>query len=217
MKSRNVVVSLFLVLFLIAAGGAWWLRMSVDGLVKQAIERVGPQLTGVTVKVDSVRIQAAEGSGMIKGLVVGNPQGFEVRQALALGEIRLAIDASTITKDVVVIKELLLVAPDVYFERGQGGDNLLLILKNADAWAARDPAAKKDVQGKKFVVESLAIRGGKAHFGGSTAAVAMPSLLLKDVGRKSNGVTADEVARQALRAVQGSASVLAAQYSPALK
>ncbi len=76
-------------LALLAVGGAWWLFASLDGLVKQAIERWGPEITGVTVKVDSVRIEVAEGRGTIRGLVVGSPKGFEAPQALKLGEMRL--------------------------------------------------------------------------------------------------------------------------------
>ena len=218
MKSRNVIVSLFLVLFLFAAGGAWWLFMSIDGLVKQAIEHWGPQITGVTVKVDSVKIRASEGSGTIRGLTVGNPKGFEAKHALTLGEMRLTIDASSITRDVVVIKELLLVAPDVVYERGQGSDNLTLIQKHVDAWVAQNAGAKKKDEGpgKKFVIENLVVKDGKAHFG-TTLSSSMPDLHLRDVGRKSNGATAGEVVKQVWGAMLGSVSNLASRVGSAIK
>lgn len=37
------------------------------------------------------------------------------------------------TKDVVVVRELMLVAPDATYERRQGSDNLAVIQKNVDA------------------------------------------------------------------------------------
>jgi len=218
MKSRNVIVSLFLVLFLVAAGGAWWLFMSIDGLVKQAIERWGPEITGVAVRVDSVRIQVGEGRGTIRGLYVGNPKGFEAKHSLALGEMRLTIDPASITKDVVVIRELLLVAPDVVYERGQGSDNLALIQKNVDAWVARNAGSgkKADGPGRKFVIQNLIIRGGKAHFGTALASP-IPELHLRDVGRKTEGATAGEVVKQVWGAMLGSVTNIAARAGSAIR
>jgi len=216
MKARNVIFSLILVLFLVAVGGAWWLFMSIDGLVKQAIEHWGPQITGVSVSVDSVRIQAAEGRGMIRGLAVGNPKGFDAKHALTLGEIHVTIDPASITKDVVVIKELLLVAPSVVYERGQGSDNLTLIQKHVDAWVAQNAGAKKDGPGRKFVIDSVIIKDGKAHFG-TTISLPMPDLQLRDVGRNSNGATAGEVVKQVWGAIQHSISILALRVGSAIK
>jgi hypothetical protein len=218
MKSRNVIVSLILALFLFAAGGAWWLFMSIDGLVKQAIERWGPEITGVTVKVDSVRIQVAEGRGTIRGLVVGNPKGFQAKHSLKLDEIRLTIDPASITKDVVVIRELLLAAPEVVYERGQGSDNLSIIQKNADAWVAKNSGAPaKDAgPGKKLVIESLVIRNGKAHFG-EAISLPMPDMQLRDVGKKSNGATAGDVVKQVWRAMLGNVGTLASSLGSAIK
>jgi len=218
MKSRNVIVSLFLVLFVIAAGGAWWLFMSIDGLVKQAIERWGPEITGVTVKVESVKIEAAAGRGTIRGLVVGNPKGFEAPHALKLGEMRLTLDAASLTKDVVVIKELLLAAPDVVYERGQGSDNLTVIQNSVDAWVAGHAGARKpgDGPGRKFVLENVIIKDGKAHLGGALSAP-IPDLHLRDVGKKSNGATAGEVVKQVWGAMLKNVGNIASRMGSAIK
>ena len=218
MKSRNVIVSLILALFVVAAGGAWWLFMSIDGLVKQAIERWGPEITGVAVRVQSVRIQVTEGRGTIRGLFVGNPKGFEAPHALKLDEMRLTIDPASITKDVVVIKELLLAAPDVVYERGQGSDNLAVIQKNVDAWVAKNAGEKKPDAGpgKKFVIENLLIKDGKAHFG-TTLSSSMPDLHLHDIGKKTNGATAGEVVKQVWGAMLHSVGNLASRAGTAIK
>ena len=217
MKARNVVASLFLVLFLVAAGGAWWLFMSIDGLVKQAIERFGPEITGVTVRVEGVRIQASEGRGTIRGLVIGNPPGFAAPHAFRLREMRLTIEPASITKPVVVIRELLLVAPDVVYERGQGSDNLALIQKNVDAWVAKHAAAKADdAPGRKFVIQNFVIRDGKAHFGTSLSSP-IPDLHLHDIGKKTDGATAGEVVKQTWSALLRSVGNLASRAGAAIK
>lgn len=218
MKTRNVVLSAAAVAVIAAAGGIWWLTTSIDGLVKQAIERWGPEITGVAVRVDSVNIKVREGSGTIRGLFVGNPKGFEAPHALTLREMRLTIDAASIPRDVVLIRELLLVAPDVVYERGQGSDNLAIIQKNIDAWVAKNAGAKKADAGpgKKFVIENVLVRDGKAHFG-SALASPMPDLHLRDVGKKSNGATAGEVAKQVWGAMLRNATNLASRTGSAIK
>lgn len=217
MKTRNVVLSAVVVIALAAGGGAWWLYRSLDGLVKGAIEHWGTQIAGVAVRVDSVKIDVASGRGTIKGLWVGNPKGFGSPHALTLGELSLALDPSSITKDVVVVRELLIAAPDLVYERGQGTDNLSAIQRNIDAWVAKNAgAAKKDGPARKFILENVIVRDGKAHFGDKLSAP-MPELHLRDVGRKSNGATAGEAVKQVLGAMLRTAGDLATRMGSIIK
>jgi len=218
MKLRKVLLPAAAVAVLAVAGVGWWLFASVDGLVKQAIERWGPEITGVAVKVGSVKIEVAEGRGTIRGLVVGNPKGFEAPQALKLGEMRLTLDPASVTKDVVVIRELLLVAPDLTYERGQGSDNMTVIQKNVDAWVARHAGSKQADAGpgRKFVIENLVVKAGKARFG-TTLSSPLPDLHLRDIGKKSNGATAGEAVKQVWGAMLRSVGNLASRAGAALK
>jgi len=217
-KTRHKVLSAFLVMALLAIGGAWWLLYSLDGLVKQAIERWGPEITGVPVKVASVRIEVAEGRGIIRGLVVGNPKGFQAPHALKLSEMRLALDPASVTKDVVVIRELQIVAPEVVYERGQGSDNMTVIQKNVDAWVAKmGGAPRKDAgPGKKFIIEQLRVREGKARVGTAVAAP-MPDLHLRDIGKKTGGATAGEVVKQVWGSMLRSVTSVAGRAGSAIK
>ena len=44
----------------LVGGALWWVYASRDALIKQAIERFGPQLTGVSVEVASVKLGRAD-------------------------------------------------------------------------------------------------------------------------------------------------------------
>ena len=215
MKLRSGLLSFGAVVLLLVAGSAWWLYASMDRLVKQAIESWGPEITGVVVKVESVRLEPTAGRGTIRGLFIGNPKGFDAPQALRLGEMRLTLDAGSLTKDVVVIKELLLVAPDVTYERGQGSDNMTVIQKHVDAWVAKH-AGKSEGPGKKFIIENLVVRDGKAHFG-TTLSSPIPDLHLRDVGKKTNGATAGEAFKQTWEALLRSVGNLASRVGSAIK
>jgi len=218
MKTRNVVLSVVLLVALAAGGGAWWFFRSLDSLVKSAIERYGSQITGVSVKVASVKIELTEGRGTIRGLVIGNPKGYEAPHAVSIGEISLRLDPASVTKDVVVMKELVLAAPDVVYERGPGGDNMAVIQKNVDAWVAKNSGPKQSGAGpaKKYVIENLFLRNGRAHFG-TTVSAAIPDLHMRDVGKKTNGATAAEVFKQVWGALLRSVGNLAVSAGGMLK
>ena len=218
MKTRNIVLAAVLLLVLAVGGGAWWFLRSLDGLVKSAIHKWGPEITGVAVKVDSVRIEVTEGRGAIRGLFIGNPKGYDAPHALKAAEIRLTLDPASLTKDVVVVKELLIASPDVFYQRGPGGDNMKAIQKNVDAWVAKHAGPKdpKAGPGKKFIVENLLVRDGKAHFG-TTLSSPIPDLHMRDVGKKTNGATAGEVFKQTWDALLRSVGNLASRAGGAIR
>lgn len=219
MKTRNVILIVVLLLVVAVGGGAWWFLRSLDDLVKSAINKWGPEMTGVAVKVDSVKIEVAAGKGTIRGLLIGNPKGYQAPHALKVGEISLVLDPGSVTKDVVVVKELLIASPDVVYERGPGGDNLSAIQKHIDGEVARlgggkgakksEPAPSSS-DGKKFVIDNLYVRDAKIKYS-DTVTLPMPDLHLRDVGKASNGASAGEITRQVWGAIAGSAGNLASR------
>ena len=214
MRIRNVVLIGLAVAVLAAGGGLWWLYASRDALVKRAIEHFGPEITGVSVTVRRVKLEPAEGKGSIAGLEVGNPAGYKTPRSVTLGEMRLAIDFGTLTSDVVHLKELVIDAPAITYERGPGGDNLGVIQKNLGAGGGAKK--KSDAPGRKFVIDELRITNAKAHFS-DTVTLPMPDLHLRDVGKKSNGATAADITRTVWDSIAGNATNLASRAGDALK
>src|SRR2546421_13106831 len=97
MRVRTAVLAVGVVLLLAVGGTLWWLYASRDALIKRAIERYGPELTGVSVKVKAVKLEPVEGRGAISGIEVGNPRGFSAPHSVTLGEIRLAPEPRPLT------------------------------------------------------------------------------------------------------------------------
>ncbi len=218
MKVRSVVLAGIAVAAVAAAGAAWWIYSSRDRLLKEAIERYGPQLTGVSVEVRSVRLEPVEGKGSVRGLQIGNPPGFKAAHALTLGEMRVAVDFATVAKDVVHLKEVVLDAPAITYERGGGGDNLSVIQKHIDAEVARlsGPGQPGAAPAKKFVVDNLYVRNAKASYS-DTVSMPLPDVHLRDVGKKSNGATAGEITKSVWDALARSTTGLASRALGGLK
>src|SRR5258707_12851374 len=84
MRVRTVLLAGSALLLLAAGGTLWWLYASREALIKHAIERYGPDLTGVSVKVKSVKLEPVEGLGAIGGVWSGNPPRVIWRRSLAL-------------------------------------------------------------------------------------------------------------------------------------
>jgi hypothetical protein len=203
---------------LAAVGGLWWLYASRDALVKRAIEGFGPQITGVTVKVKRVRLEPIDGTGSVTGLEVGNPPGYRSARALTLGEMRLAVDYSTLTSSVIRVKEISLQGPVITYETGAGGDNLTAIQKHIDAEVAKlgGPGSPDKASGRKFIVDHIYVRDASVRFG-DTLALSMPNVHLRDVGKKSNGASAGEVVKAVWGSIASGATSLAARAGGALR
>jgi uncharacterized protein involved in outer membrane biogenesis len=198
MRARTVIL-LALAIVLIAIGaGAWWLYSSRDILIKRAIEHYGPQLTGTAVKVRQVKLEPGQGIGAITGLEIGNPQGFSAARALTLGEMKLAVEPSTITSNVVHVKEISLEAPTITYERGAGGDNLSAIQKHIKSQLPKSQGGSgaaeksKDAPQRKFIVDHVQVRNAKVSYGGALS-VDLGNVQLRDLGKKKGGATAAEL------------------------
>ena len=206
------------VLLLIIAGAVLYVGSSLDGIVKAAIETYGSQVTKTQVSVAGVKIKLRDGAGSISGLNVGNPKGFADANIFKLGSISTKIDTSTVTKNPVVIDELIISAPEVFYEIDKTGASNLDALKrnlassssaSSSAQAEKEPAGG---DGVKLIIRKLVVEGGKANMriaalANQQQSVALPRIELTDVGKKSGGATALEVAQllssSMLKNVQG--------------
>jgi len=199
MRVRTVILGIAALLILALGGAAWWLYASRDALLKRAIERYGPELTGVSVKVRSVKLEPIDGRGSISGVEVGNPRGFSAPHSVTLGEIRLALDPGTITSDVVHVREISLEAPSITYERGVQGDNLGAIQKHIESRVPKskggEGAAKEPGPERKFIIDDLRVRDAKVNYGG-VASAGLPDMHLRDLGKKTGGATAAEITRE---------------------
>lgn len=191
--SFKIAIALLMAILLVASV-VYWLHTNVDHLIKQAIESQGSQMTGAPVRIGSVKISTLDGRGELSNLVIGNPSGFKTAYALKVEHVVVEVDIASIANDVVIIKRIEVIAPDVTYEKGATLTNLDAIQKNiANASGSSDD--KKS--GKKIIVDHFALRGANAQvsaafMNGKTVGVSLPAITLDQIGRKKNGVTPEE-------------------------
>ena len=195
-----------------------FLGSNLDAIVKKAITRIGPEMTGVSVDVDKVGIALADGRGEIGGLVIGNPRGYKGPHAFKLGSIVLALDKSSDTADVVVIKELTIDAPDIVYDKSEDGSNVEAIQRNIDEYGKthfdgqeKNEGGKGDAAAKRFIIESLQIRNGKLRLTDRDTVMDLPTVQLRNVGKSQGGMTGDEIAGMVVKQMTQAAVASAAR------
>lgn len=213
MKKVLIGVVIFL---LIVVGAVVFVGSKLDGIVKTAIETYGSQATQTQVGVASVKIKLRDGAGSISGLTVGNPKGFTDPDIFKLGSISTKIDTSTVTKNPVVIDEINISSPHVFYEIDKKGTSNVDVLKRnlASSSSSSGSSSGTSSSGKqiKVIIHKLVVDGGQANIriaalGSKQQTVNLPRIVMTDIGKKSNGATAMEVAKQLsnamLKNVQG--------------
>ncbi|MBX3327518.1 MAG: hypothetical protein U0223_16915 [Nitrospira sp.] len=195
-----------LVWFAITAS-VWWAYTSLDSQVASVIRRYGSEITGVPIGLSHAKINPIDGKAALYGLVIGNPDSFKTKQALSLSEISMTLDIGSLTTDVILIKELTLIKPEITYEYASGKSNLDVLQQNIERSIGQERDTRKNRRnsksGKKLIIEHLYVKNATARMstellGGEAVSVPIPDLHLQDIGRKSDGVTADEVTKQIL-------------------
>jgi hypothetical protein len=208
LSTMKKVIYALIALILVAAGvGMYWLRGNLDGLVAQAIRDYGSAMTQASVKVDKVRIQTTDGHGELQGLFIGNPQGFKTPHALKAEHVELEVDIATLASDVIVIRKVAILAPDVIYEKGDSMTNFDALQRNIAQYLGPQEKPKPGAKEKKFIVQEFIVQGAKAQaaaafMDGKTVTVPLPDIHLRDLGKAKGGATAGELAQEMTAAVK---------------
>ena len=215
MKKWIIRIAIAVVVLLILAVVA--VALFLDSGIKKGVETVGPMLTKVDVKLDGVNLSLLSGSGKIKGLLVGNPEGYKSPSAIKVGTAELAIQPSSILGDKVVIRNIDVQAPEITFETDLKGNNLSKILANVQdaTGGANNPANKPNTPGKtpeakasrKLQVDNFVINGAKLNvslttLGGKSVTVPLPQIKLTNLGQGPEGITAAELTKRVLQEIE---------------
>src|SRR3546814_20948760 len=129
------VALVFAVLVVVIAGGVYYFASNLDGIVKAAIEKYGSEATQAKVSLKGVELSPTQGSGSLKGLVIGNPKGFSTPEAMSLGDVSISLDIGSLQSNPIVIKQVLIEQPAITYEYGAADSNLQAIQKNENGRA----------------------------------------------------------------------------------
>ena len=155
-------------------------------------------------------ISPLTGNGTLTNLTIGNPAGWNSGKAFSFGKVHVEIEPSSLFKDHVIVKEVLIEKPEIIYVTKLITSNIGQLVKQLEHTSGHDEAAQakgKDGKPLKFAIRHLAVTGGLVTLGiGPTAVtVPLPPIELNNLGG-DEGMTSDQIAVAVMRAV--SADVL---------
>lgn len=163
---RKLVLIITAVLLLAVAGGIVYVLTNIDHLVKEAIRKYGSQATKTAVRVSSVNIKLSSGEAAIAGLTVANPRGFALEHIFSLGSIAVRINPKTIARTPIVIQDIRIAGPQVFYEMNSAGvSNLDALTKNlqGSSQPALKSSHKNETSEVKLIVRRLVIENGRVE------------------------------------------------------
>lgn len=203
---------------LIVVGLGVYLVMNSGSLIKTAVETLGPQYLGVDVRLDSAEISITEGTGELRGLVIGNPAGFDGPHAFSLGRIRLGLDPAAQSESLIVIREILVDSADLAIIAQGGQTNLQAIMAALEGDGTDEAAGAQRESadaGPRMIINHFAFTNARTSLDSDLVggrSVSIPDVLLDGIGEKSQGVTVREAMKQLLRPiVRASTQALASE------
>jgi hypothetical protein len=209
MKKIFLLLGIGLVVLIIVVAVA--VGMNLGPIIKIGMEQIGPKVTQVSIKVDTVGVSLLTGSAAVKGLIVGNPQGYSTPQAINVGNIAVTLDPLSVTSNKIVVRSIHVESPEITFEGGLSSNNLTKIADNVNAVSKNNSPASAntaaETPGKpapKIEVDDFLVTGAKVHFyltGLGNKEISLPDIHLTNLGKDTNGLTPAQLTNAVMGAI----------------
>jgi hypothetical protein len=227
-KAKKIMWGVVLALIVLFVIGTIVISAFLGDIVKKGVETIGPKITKVSIIVDEVHLSLLAGSASLKGLVVGNPKGYQSPQAISAGMIAIGMNPISVLSHKIVLHSIRLESLEITFEGGLRGNNLSQILDNisgsAQASAQNGGTVSPGAKGapsKKYEVDDLLITGAKVHvllaaLGGKEKTLSLPPIHLTNLGKNEKGITVADLSRSVLNAIVTAAVKAVANAGPSI-
>lgn len=204
---KKIIAILGLLIVLALAGGVYYILTNLDAIVKAAIEKYGSEATHTAVRVDTVHIDLKNGSGLISGLTVANPPGYDTKHAFSLGKIKTGIDLTSIREQPYVISEITIDAPQVFAEiNAERKVSLNELRKNLTGDKPKTESGMRDQPASdapRLIIRRISFTNGTLNakvvpLSNKELTAKLPNILMADLGG-SKGATPQELTREILK------------------
>lgn len=170
--------------------------------IKSGVETYGPRVTQTPVTLEDVQLSILSGSGMLKGLHVGNPEGYKSENIFALGQIDLKVNTRSVFSDKIIIDHIIIKRPAISYEKKLTTSNLKKLLENIEQFTgpssepeAETAEAEKAGTKKQVIIKKLLIEDGTIYVGalGIGQTIPLPRIEMENIGEDGNEMTMPEV------------------------
>lgn len=185
MKPKLIIaIAVPIVLAIIAVSS---ISFSIDSAIKSCVVNTIPEMTQTGMNVNGVNMSIFSGRGTIKGLVVGNPEGFHTPSAIKMDVIDFSLNVPSIFSSTTVFDEILIDGAEFYLETSLHGSNIRKIKKNVEEYNS-NKTGKSDETDKKILIHRFVLKNSTIHLSGKSlngksVPIPIPSVNLTDIGK----------------------------------
>lgn len=204
------IVGLLFFAVLLVATLPLWISPVATGIAGKVV----PEYTGTDFRINRFCLNPYSGSLVISGVKLSNPDGFGEAAAFSLSEFNVEVSVGSIFSDTIIVREMAIEDAFVSYYSNDGKNNFDVILANVEKAAGpkdektepKDAKEEPASSQKKVIIEHLRVAGTKVKLMKSDMMppLVLPTIDLKDIGKKSNGASFEEAFAQISDAVMKS-------------
>ena len=197
----SAVIFIAVVLFLII--------LNLDIIIKKGIEKKGSKIFKASVELSDVNFSILSGSCELKGLTIGNPEGFKTDYAFHVDKFNINMDIKSILSDTIHIKNIIVDSPLIIVEGIAGKNNLMQLHANAKSFNSVDAKKEKkektasQKQEKKIKIDYLKFQNAGISLSTSFTqdkTVTIPVIEIKDIGGE-NGIDISSALEEIIKVI----------------
>lgn len=146
-----VGLPILLIIILLLFLGSW---------IKAGIACAGPELLGVESAVESVSVSVLGGSISLKGLAVGNPEGYTAPHFVKADLISVSANIWALMKKEIHVREIILDGPELTYEISGVKSNLSAIMDNltGEETEAEKDSPEEDAGAYRWKIDRILIK-----------------------------------------------------------
>ncbi len=207
-KVIAVVVGLVAVIALVVGIAA----SQAGSIIRHAVVKYGPEITGTSVTLEDVDVSILSGRAHVKNFKVGNPKGFDSKNAFEVGQIEVLLDVKSLFSETVKVHKILIDGAQLTVEQVAGKSNIKALQRSIEQRTAGmankggQQGATSDDSETAMAIDHIYVNGTRVNLianllgegnllGDQNSEVSIPDIHLKDIGKEGAGVSPAEVAK----------------------
>ena len=186
--------------------------VSIDSIIIDTVETEGSEIAQTKVSLQEADFTTSTGLTTLVQMKVENPKGFQSKHAFSFDKIEVWVDPETLADDVLHIKSMVLIAPEIVYEFANSADNLGILKRYVENSAAK--AAAQTVPAKRVIVDNFYVKNGivvvnAEELRGERKTAKIADIHLRNIGKDENGLLPAELVYQLLLPVLRETTVAA--------
>lgn len=172
----------------------------MDHVLPKTFNTAVPKVLGVDASMESAKVRLWRGYVSLRGLHIGNPEGFKTAGIFDLGEATVDLDMASLASDTIVIDCIRVNGAEVTYEQGLLGNNIGALLDNLSQEAEEEKEDEKvekesgEKPAKKVIIRQLDVEGTRLNVAmtammGASVPVPLPPIHMTGIGEETGGAS----------------------------